>query len=341
MSSMLVIVALAAASDLMETPNGLWSATSLAITRFGYLGGFLLSYIEESGIPLLIPGDVFLVYVGHRLPSNLLAWMAAWSGFIVAVVLGSMNLYLLSRRLGRRVLAHPLARFLHLTPERLTEADRHFRRWGPWTIIVGRHIPGFRVPITVAAGVLGMDFLVFILSVTISSAVWAALFLAVGVVYGESAVRLLHAPATYAVLPAILCVVGVWALRRHLTGQMGRVTGWVISIWRPRRLAATHGNVPLAIACEVALVGVFVAEYWTETALRRHRRGDPRTDGLVVAFGTGCGRRDGGGVSAYRDAQSDRLVRHGLDGGRGGRSAGSRSHGRPRLRPCTDEERGA
>jgi len=266
LASLLVIVVLAAAGDLMEAPNGLWSATGLAIKRFGYLGGFLLIYLEESGIPLLIPGDVFLVYVGHRLPSNLWAWIAAWSGFVVAVVLGSMNLYLLSRRLGRRALTHPLARFLHVTPERLAEAERHFRRWGPWTIIVGRHIPGLRVPITVAAGVLGLDFRMFMISVTVSSAIWAAIFLTVGIVYGESAVRFLHAPMAYTLLPAVLCAVGVWALRRHLARQMVRVTAWVIAIWRPRRPAATRGNELLVIACALSLVGAFAAEYLTETA---------------------------------------------------------------------------
>jgi len=135
-TGLLALIALAVISELHMEPPGLWPDVREAIKRFGYLGGFLLIYVEESGIPLFVPGDVFLVYVGHRLPANLWAWLAAWSGFVVAVALGSTNLYLLSRRLGRRVLAHPVARFLHLTPERLAKAEGEFRRWGRRAAIV-------------------------------------------------------------------------------------------------------------------------------------------------------------------------------------------------------------
>jgi len=130
-AGLLTLIALAATSELQMEPSGGWPDLREATTRFGYLGGFLLIYVEESGIPLFIPGDVFLVYVEHRLPADPWAWLAAWAGFVVAVVLGAMNLYLLSRRLGRRVLAHPFARFLHLTPERLAKAESGFDAGAP------------------------------------------------------------------------------------------------------------------------------------------------------------------------------------------------------------------
>jgi len=105
----------------------------------GYLVGFALIYIEESGVPLFIPGDAFLAYVGHRLPHNMPVFLAAWIGFVLAVTFGATNLYLLSRRYGRRLLEHRLAGVLHLTPDRLETAEHSFRRWGPWALIFGRH----------------------------------------------------------------------------------------------------------------------------------------------------------------------------------------------------------
>src|ERR1700694_824980 len=89
------------------------------LNQYGYLVGFVLIYIEESGPPLFIPGDAFLLYVGHRLPHNFPVLFAAWLGFPLAVTLGATNLYLLSRRYGRRLLEHRIARFLELTPSRL------------------------------------------------------------------------------------------------------------------------------------------------------------------------------------------------------------------------------
>src|SRR3979490_2768142 len=142
----------------------------------GYLVGFALIYIEESGPPLFIPGDAFLLYVGHRLPHNFPVLFAAWLGFTLAVTLGAATLYLLSRRYGRRLLEHRVARFLELTPSRLDRAEAWFARWGPAALIFGRHIPGFRVPLTVAAGVVGVTFRSFVLRVALSSAIWVGDF---------------------------------------------------------------------------------------------------------------------------------------------------------------------
>ncbi len=165
------------------------ASISALLKSYGYLGGFALIYIEESGIPLFIPGDVFLLYVGSRLPHEFPILCAAWLGFVLAVTLGSTNLYLLSRRFGRRLIEHRLVKFLHITPERVASAEHWFRRYGPWALIFGRHIPGFRVPLTVVAGLLELPYPIFAVSVAVSSAVWAGVFLALGVVFGSGIER--------------------------------------------------------------------------------------------------------------------------------------------------------
>ena len=183
---------------------------------YGYLVGFALIYIEESGPPLFIPGDAFLIYVGNRLPRNVPVFLAAWVGFVLAVTFGATNLYLLSRRFGRRLLEHRLAKFLDLTPARLDRAESWFNRYGPWTLIFGRHIPGLRVPLTVAAGVLKLRYGVFVLSVVVSSAAWAGLFLILGAVFGPSIERSIRSsPLLYvaAAVALVLVVAGVAVVR--------------------------------------------------------------------------------------------------------------------------------
>ena len=190
------------------------------LRRYGYLVGFALIYIEESGPPLFIPGDAFLLYVGHRLPHNFPVLFAAWLGFTLAVTLGATNLYLVSRRFGRRILEHRFARFLHLTSDRLDRAEAWFRRFGAWTLIFGRHVPGARVPLTVAAGVLKLPYRVFAVSVAISSAAWAGVFLLLGVIFGDSIENSIRAtPLLYGGIAAaiVLVVVAVAFIRsrRH------------------------------------------------------------------------------------------------------------------------------
>jgi membrane protein DedA with SNARE-associated domain len=192
------------------------------LNDYGYLGGFALIYIEESGPPLFIPGDAFLIYVGNRLPRNVPVFLAAWIGFVVAVTFGATNLYLLSRHFGRRLVEHRLARFLDLTPERLDRAESWFKRYGPWTLIFGRHIPGLRVPLTVAAGVLKLRYRVFVLSVVVSSAIWAGAFLILGAVFGPSLERAIRSsPLPYLVAAAalVLVVAGVAVVRARRTSR--------------------------------------------------------------------------------------------------------------------------
>jgi membrane protein DedA with SNARE-associated domain len=152
--------------------------------RYTYLASYGLLYVEESGIPLPAPGDVFVAYVGAHVPRNVAAWIIAWLGLIGVVVIGATNLFWLSRRFGRRLAEGRFAHLVHLSPERLARAERWFQRYGVVAIIFGRHIPGFRVPITVAAGVFKVHYPVFAASVAVSTAIWAGVVMIIGITVG-------------------------------------------------------------------------------------------------------------------------------------------------------------
>ena len=163
------------------------------LARHQFLPGFVLLYIEESGIPLPAPGDVFVMYVGTRVPHNFVAWIAAWLGLILAVVLGATNLFLLSRRFGRNLVEHRYAEMVHLSPERVAKAELWFKRYGVLAIIFGRHIPGFRIPITVACGIFNVRYRVFAPSVAVSTAIWAGVVMIIGINFGPRLESLLRA----------------------------------------------------------------------------------------------------------------------------------------------------
>ena len=94
---------------------------------------------------------------------------------------------------GRDVAHTRLARIVHLTPERLEKGEAWFRRYGLLAIIFGRHVVGFRIPITVACGVLHVPYPVFVFGVAISTAVWAGFWVSIGAVYGLRAEDTLNA----------------------------------------------------------------------------------------------------------------------------------------------------
>jgi membrane protein DedA with SNARE-associated domain len=153
------------------------------IGRFGPAASLVLLYLEESGIPLPVPGDVYVAYLGH-IAGSPLRWVAAWIGIVLAVVGGASNLYLVSRRWGRRLTHGRLGAAVHLTPQRLGTAERWFARWGALAIIFGRHVPGFRIPITVGVGIFGVPYGKFVACVAVSTGTWAAIWLWLGAHFG-------------------------------------------------------------------------------------------------------------------------------------------------------------
>jgi membrane protein DedA with SNARE-associated domain len=191
-----------------------------------FLPGFALLYLEESGVPLPAPGDVFVMYVGTRIPHTPIAWVAAWLGLVLAVVLGATNLYLVSKKYGRRLAQSQFAEYVHLSHERLAKAEVWFKRYGVLAIIFGRHIPGFRIPITVACGVFRIPYRVFAPSIAVSTAIWAGIVLYIGVNYGPKFENLLRAHTSlYFVWGAlVLALIGSIFVRQQLRARRARAS---------------------------------------------------------------------------------------------------------------------
>lgn len=212
--------------DLPEVVNTGMRGLRHIFNRYTYLPGFGLLYLEESGVPLPAPGDVFVMFVGAHIPHHFFAWLFAWLGLILVVVLGATNLYFLSRRFGTRLVHSELAEYVHLNPKRLAMAEAWFKRWGVLAIIFGRHIPGFRVPITVASGVFGVGWPTFAASVAVSTAIWAGVMLTLGITIGPRLALLLHAHGwVYFIWGAIVAVLILSVYVRQRQRASGRRPG--------------------------------------------------------------------------------------------------------------------
>lgn len=205
--------------DLLEELTDVVGPVWRALVRYGAPLSFGLLYIEESGVPLPVPGDVYVAYLGRIGAGSLPQLLASWLAIIAVVVAGSTNLYLLSRRWGHLLAEGRLGAVLHLDRGRLERAQRWFARWGAFAIVFGRHLPGFRVPITVIAGVLRVPYRVFAPSVAVSTAVWAGVWLFLGARFGSTVTSLLSSQrwtllAVAAAIVLVLAYVLVRAFRR-------------------------------------------------------------------------------------------------------------------------------
>jgi membrane protein DedA with SNARE-associated domain len=142
-------------------------------------GLFGVIFAEELGIPLPAPGDVAIAWGGYLTTTGAIPLYQAYIAVVAGAVTGSLLLFTLSRHYGHPFLVR-FGRYIGLDQERLDRAERAFRRWGPWAIIVGRHIPGMRIVLSSFAGAFEVPYRIFVPCVFISSTIWAAIFLEVG-----------------------------------------------------------------------------------------------------------------------------------------------------------------
>jgi membrane protein DedA with SNARE-associated domain len=150
-------------------------------------------YLEESGIPMPVPSEISIGYLGQRLGAHPWALAAAWVGLTTLVVLGATNLFAISRRWGPRLVTGRIGTVLHLTPDRLVRAQRWFGRWGPLAIVVSRYVPGLRWAMAVACGTLGVEYRIFWISSAISASIWVGGLLVLGVTAGDAVTGMLGA----------------------------------------------------------------------------------------------------------------------------------------------------
>lgn len=154
-------------------------AVRIFVLQHQTAGLFFVIFLEELGVPLPAPGDVAIAYGGYLTTTGAIPYPLAYAAVVSGAVLGSACNLTISRRYGRPFIQR-FGKYVGVTEEKLIWAERIFKRWGPWAIIVGRHIPGMRIVLSALSGILGVPYRVFIPCVFVSAMIWAAIFLEVG-----------------------------------------------------------------------------------------------------------------------------------------------------------------
>ena len=178
------------------------------VVHQGILAPFFFLLIEEAGVPLPIPGDIFVAFMGYQVSKGSISYGFAFLLLLIAVLIGSTILYYISLHYGHRIVLK-YGKYIHLDEKKLVLVEEKFRKYGPWVIIIGRHIPGFRVAITVFSGVSRIKYTTFIASTFVSVIVWIPINLALGQRLGPKSVHLLHAHPLYYVVGAVPLLISI------------------------------------------------------------------------------------------------------------------------------------
>ena len=85
------------------------------VEKFSYLGLFLILLVEEGGIPLPIPGDIFIATVAALPKTNYFLLVLT---VVTATLCGSTILFTLARFFGHKLILK-FGKYIKLTPEKI------------------------------------------------------------------------------------------------------------------------------------------------------------------------------------------------------------------------------
>lgn len=175
--------------ELASITNVLVTVATHVIRDLGY--GGVLVLIALSGV-IGVPGtELPMLFAGFNVYQHHLALPAIIVFGVLGDTIGASAAYAIGYY-GRRELLERHGSKLHVSPARLTTAERWFKRRGTVTIPISRWIPVARAAFPYAAGVAEMPFLRFIALATLGSIPWIAGLAILGRAVGSNWVAWRH-----------------------------------------------------------------------------------------------------------------------------------------------------
>jgi membrane protein DedA with SNARE-associated domain/rhodanese-related sulfurtransferase len=186
-----------------------------ALAQYGVSLVGLNVLLQQLGMP--IPAVPTMMLAGAMAMAGQLNLAAAFAVAVVASVLADLVWFWAGRRFG-----YPVLRLLcriSLSPDTcVRQTEGIFERWGFYSVVVSKFVPGFSTVAPPIAGALRMHVAAFMLAATASAALWAGAAMLAGVLFARQIDLLLAwmtshamvAVVVLAVLVALYAVVKAW-----------------------------------------------------------------------------------------------------------------------------------
>jgi membrane protein DedA with SNARE-associated domain len=231
-----------------ESPSGNWAGGLLGTLEqidpesgSGGPGRLSLRHQLLLGLLLaaatLVSEDLTCVAAGLLVSHGKLSFAAATAACLAGIFVGDLLLVLAGRLLGRRLLERVPFRWV-LTRETLDRAERWFTARGDRVVLASRFVPGSRLPLFLAAGILRAPFARVAVALLLAGVVWTPLLVGLSAWTGGAILTQFRSYERVA-LPAIVAAFAVvflfvrivvplftWRGRRLLLGRFRRLTLW-------------------------------------------------------------------------------------------------------------------
>jgi len=185
------------------------------ISHLHYLGLFVL--LIAGGVGLPFPEDATLILCGVLISAGDVKFLPAILTVYAGLLCGDTILYHFGKKFGRKVVTH---KWFHrvLPPEKLEKVEKRYIKHSVLTILIGRHVAGFRAQLFLVSGILRMDYWKFILTDAVSAIFTMALMVGIGYKGGEElpAIREHIRVVGHVVLIVAVAVGAVYLVYRYI-----------------------------------------------------------------------------------------------------------------------------
>lgn len=173
-----------------------------AIGGVGYLGIFMLMFLESTFIP--VPSEVVMI------PAGYLSFKGEMN-FIIATLMGTLGSlggalfnYFFALRFGRAFL-QKYGKYILFPSKKQEKLEHFFQRHGEISTFSGRLILGVRHLISLPAGYAKMNLTKFVIYTTLGSTLWVLVLMFVGYFVGSNEALVKH----YLGIATIIAVISI------------------------------------------------------------------------------------------------------------------------------------
>lgn len=167
---------------------------------------FILLTLEEMGVPMPVPGDISVTYLGLQVSKGALSFPMALLLVLLSILIGATILYTFSYLWGEKIILF-LGKYIHFNKSKLISLEKKYNKYGPLLIIFGRHVPGLLYPITIFSGISKIPYPLFLTYVIISKIFIVPIYLTLGEKFGTKTMRFFHLiPRNIFLIPSIIIV---------------------------------------------------------------------------------------------------------------------------------------
>jgi membrane protein DedA with SNARE-associated domain len=135
------------------------------------------------GLPF--PEDTTLILSGFLIVHDVMKPFPAFIVIYPSLLMTDFFLYLIGKKYGRMLVEHKRFRRI-ISSDRLSKLEEKFKKRGVWVVLVGRHLLGLRAQVFLAAGVMRISPIKFLIADAATALFTIALMGGIGYADGNS-----------------------------------------------------------------------------------------------------------------------------------------------------------